>query len=85
MELKWLTPSIEDRNGIIRHFFIEVYETNTSDVSYSLLREIIEESSPAVVQNLHPYYLYQLRVSAVTVEDGPFSDLISWTMPEDGK
>lgn len=85
IELAWLPPSLEDRNGIIRHYWIELYETNSTDVSFSLLREVLEESFPAVIQNLHPFYLYQLRVSTVTVEPGPFSDFIAWKMPEDGK
>lgn len=61
-----------------------MYEANATDVPFSLLREVQEELFPAIIQDLHPFYLYQLRVAAVTVEPGPFSDLIDCTMPEDG-
>lgn len=84
IELTWLPPSIEDRNGIISYYWIQVYEANTSAVSFSLLREVKEDSFPVFIQDLHPFYFYQLRMSAVTVEPGPFTDLISWKLPEDG-
>jgi hypothetical protein len=63
---------------------IEVYEANDTDALFSLLRVELEEVSPAVFRDLHPFYLYELQVAAVTVGPGLFSDIITWRMPEDG-
>ncbi len=79
IEVTWLPPAIEDRNGVIRHYKIVIYDEIRDDPS-----ESIEESSPAIVHYLHPFYQYELKVATVTVETGPFSDFISWMMPEDG-
>lgn len=85
VELTWHPPHLEDRNGIIDHYWIEVYEANSTGVPFSLLSEVMKESFPVVVRDLHPSYSYQLRVAAVTVDSGPFSDLLSCVLPEDGR
>ena len=82
VEVAWVPPAIEARNGIIHHYEIVVYEK--SGTTSLLKKKINEEVSPVVVEDLHPFYQYELRMAAVTVEPGPFSDFISWTMPEDG-
>ena len=84
VELTWMPPSIEDRNGIIRYYWIHIHEKNMSDAPFQLIREIRVNSSPASIADLHPSYQYQLSISAVTVHSGPFDNLTSWTMPEDG-
>lgn len=83
IELTWLPPQEEARNGIIRHYRIRLWEAVSTDTPLSLLKEVHEESFPAIFSGLHPFYHYELRISAVTVSLGPFSDPISWTMPED--
>ena len=83
IEVTWLPPTIEERNGIIHHYVIAVYESGFGDI-LSFWGESSEDSSPAVVSLLHPFYQYEMRITAVTVEPGPFSTFISWTMPEDG-
>lgn len=37
------------------------------------------------ISDLHPFYTYQVNVAAVTVDTGPFSPTLTFTMPEDGK
>ena len=49
------------------------------------VREVVGQSSPLHVEDLHPFYDYQLRMATETVDIGPYSDIVSWRMPEDGK
>lgn len=37
------------------------------------------------VGNLHPFYWYNFKVSAITIAEGPFSELYSLQTLEDGK
>lgn len=37
------------------------------------------------VEDLHPHYVYSLAISAVTIGPGPYSQLHTVQMPEDGK
>jgi hypothetical protein len=41
-------------------------------------------STTITVTGLHPYYTHRCNVSAVTVDEGPFSDLVDVTTLEDG-
>ena len=84
IELTWLPPQEEARNGIIRHYRIQLWEAVSTDAPLSLLKEVQVESFPAIFSSLHPFYHYEVRMAAFTVSLGPFSDPISWTMPEDG-
>ncbi len=84
VDLTWLPPAFKDRNGIIRQYWIQISEKNNSEAPFTSFRELQEESPPVIMENLHPSYQYQLRVSAVTVDRGPSSEYIAWTMPEDG-
>ena len=38
-----------------------------------------------MVSSLHPFYTYHCRVSAFTVEYGPYSESLQIATPEDGK
>lgn len=42
-------------------------------------------STELVIVTLHPSYVYELQVAAVTVGNGPLSETATFTMPEDGK
>ena len=61
-----------------------MYEANSTDAPFSLLREVQEEEFPVAIRDLHPFYSYQFMVAAVTVKPGPFSDEVACTLPEDG-
>lgn len=37
------------------------------------------------VGNLHPFYWYNFKISAITIAEGPFSELYSLQTLEDGK
>ena len=68
------------RNGIIREYKINITEVDTG-------RELVFYSSMAVttITALHPFYTYLCRVSAFTVEYGPYTDNVIFTTLEDGE
>jgi len=47
--------------------------------------QLISPNTSLMVNDLHPYYHYNLLVAAVTTEAGPFSSILLVLMPEDGK
>ena len=76
--LSWDQP--EGRhNGIIREYRVNITEVETGRV----FQEVFATRN-AVVNGLHPDYTYQWRVTAFTVEEGPYSTSSSITTPEDG-
>ena len=85
VKLTWIPPTIEHRNGIIRHYTSELYQKNSGSDMFYHVREVVGQSSPLHIEDLHPFFDYQLRMAAHTVDIGPYSDLVSWRMPEDGK
>ena len=80
--LSWLAPRSDRQNGIIRHYILEAYENDTGN---TLTYQTPSDQTRFVVNNLHPFYTYTIRVQAVTVSPGPPSlSLIVNTM-EDSK
>ena len=77
--LSWQPPPLEDRNGLIRLYYVFVTELE-SGRSFTL-------NSTATnyrVQNLHPFYTYNFSVAAVTVAAGSISDNITVQTSEAG-
>ncbi len=76
----WNPPRVDLQNGVIREYRVQVQELETGNYSlYTSFSTSIELSS------LHPDYTYDLRVAAVTIAIGPYSDVVNVTTPEDGK
>ena len=71
---------MENRNGIVRHYIVNVtemetgldFQSNSSMESLSLV-------------NLHPAYTYLISVCAVTISRGPCSIAVNAVTREDGK
>ena len=79
--LQWDPPPIEDQNGIIVLYQIDVIE-----VESGMLFQYIFSGTFIFIPNLHPYYTYQWVVSAsTTVGYGPDTEPSIVTTPEDGK
>ena len=76
----WEPPSLETQNGIITEYRVNITEIETGNVLSHVA--LITQIS---VQFLHPYYTYACIVSAVTNAEGPPSDTVVITTPEDGK
>lgn len=81
--VSWDPPPLEDRNGIIRYYIIRIRgeEEDTS------LREINTQSSTTrfTVEDLHPYYNYNVSVAAGTTATGPFTPTVRVQIPETGQ
>ena len=42
------------------------------------------ETTALYISNLHPFYTYNLTVAAVTIGQGPYGQVLTVQMPEDG-
>lgn len=82
IELTWSQPPPQYHNGIIVSYTVSVAEI-TTDTSYTITTA--DNVTSLTVDSLHPYYSYTVKVAATTVEQGPYSDETSVTMPQDGK
>ena len=82
IQLQWDPPPAQYHNGEIDSYTV-LCKTNTNGedivLTYSSLTTNI------TISGLHPYYTYNCSVSAVTVDQGPFSDIIHITTMEEGK
>ena len=79
IEVSWSEIPLEYQNGIIRYYIVNVTETNTGSEF-----QAISYNQSASLNNLHPYYTYNITIAAYTTEAGPYSVLISITTDEDG-
>ena len=61
------------------------YHINVTEVDTGNVLSLVSYSTFITVQFLHPYYTYASIVSAVTTDEGPYSEIITVTTPEDGK
>ena len=80
ISLNWDPPLVEDQNGVIREYLINVTENETGN-SFQL--SVIDTT--VTLSSLHPAYTYECRVSAVTTDAGPFSPAVTITTIETGK
>ena len=80
VDLSWSPPPTEDHNGIIRHYIVRVVVENTEEMfTLSTTHQQI------TIESLHPYYIYNFSVSAVTVAPGPYSEPHTVQTLPDGK
>ena len=78
--LSWSSPLFEDRNGVIRHYIVNVTELETG---YELSE--VTSHTARTFSSLHPYYTYEFTVYAVTVGVGPAAERVRVTTMEDSK
>ena len=77
--LTWNPPLAILQNGVIREYHVNITEVETGYVLYYVIG-----STEIEITNLHPYYYYELSVSAYTIALGPFSEHYSIRTMEDG-
>ena len=78
IHLQWNPPPDEHHNGEIDSYTVLCSDTGGSLTQFSTATTNI------TIDGLHPYYTYNCSVSAVTVDQGPFSAIVSVTTLEDG-
>ena len=77
--LQWNPPPVEDHNGIIRKYLVNATAVETGKYT---LTEIT--GTTGIIVSLVPSFTYMFSVSAYTVSAGPYSPVITITLPEDG-
>ena len=77
--LSWTPPPISQQNGIITK-----YTVNITEIEISSLTVLTSTNTSLLVLSLHPYYTYDCAVSAYTVDNGPYSEMLTITTSEDG-
>lgn len=65
--------------GDVREYVVRVVEIDTGLISET------HSNLTFITIHVHPAYLYNCSVSAVTVAHGPFSDIVSILTPMAGK
>lgn len=64
--LMWDPPPIDQIHGDIQEYRITVIETETGYTT-----EYSANTTELIIGPLHPYYVYNCSVQAVTIEPGP--------------
>ena len=77
--LSWAPPPLEQQNGNIREYRVNISERETGKRFH-----LVTAAASVTVPTLHPFYTYNCTVAAFTVEEGPHSVAVTITMPEDG-
>ena len=80
VQLSWGEPPSNQQNGIIRE-----YRVNITEVATGRVFQRVSTTTSIEITSLHPFYVYEWRVSAFTVGEGPYSSISTVTTPEDGK
>ena len=70
ISVTWSPPLEQDQNGIITTYIIRLYDTVNDQIT---LYEREAHHTQLVIDELHPYYVYNVSMAAETVELGPFS------------
>lgn len=78
--LTWMPPPVNEQNGIIRSYEVYVTETETG-----ILKNYTTSSTNITLADLHPFYTYSCVISAITVSEGPASNPVIITTPQDSK
>jgi hypothetical protein len=77
----WSPPPLQERNGDIVRYGVNLTEVETGEVTQYLTRD---SSVSFTIPHLHPHYHYNYSLTAFTfVGHGPYSPTYSEQMPED--
>ena len=78
IRITWIPPLEDQQNGVIRSYSINVTEIQTGTIKKF---EAYGDESIKIVNQLHPYYLYECAVAANTVGLGPAAFTQTLTFP----
>ena len=77
--LSWVPPVVEDINGEVTGYIVNVTVKETQE-SFNFTTMALNIS----IVHLHPFYTHHCSVSCVTVAEGPYSDPIDVETLQDG-
>lgn len=81
VEVVWSEPDLSGHNGVIRSYTLLINEVQGArETSFNFT----STSTQATVTNLHPFYMYNISVAAVTTSPGPYSIQVAVTTLQDG-
>ena len=78
--ITWKPPLIEGQNGPIQGYNIGVIGIDTDEDFM-----ISSNSTNVIIKKLHPFFLYNFSVAAITISQGPSSESITVKMPTSGE
>ena len=72
MSFVWFPPPPREINGLLRFYIIELLELHTGRdwIFFAIDPDI-------TINSLHPYYLYDFKVTAYTIDRGPYSSVVT--------
>lgn len=76
IHIRWDHPPNDTHQGIIRHYNIYV---NVEETQLTHFFNTTAENTELLLTSLHPYFIYHMRVVAVTVEEGNYTLLSART------
>lgn len=79
--LSWSPPPAIDVNGVLRHYVVELTETETGRV----WSDLVATGTVLTVTALHPHYLYSARIAAYTTGPGPYTQAVHVQTNESGE
>ena len=80
IHITWDPPVLQDHNGVIREYRINVTEALTG-----LQIQEITNQTQIIIDGLKPYHIYHCYIVAVTVDEGPYTVAVSVLTEEAGK
>ena len=72
IHLTWSHPPEDTHQGVIREYHVYTTEQETGR---TLFNTTTTNNTEIYLDNLHPYYLYHIAVSAFTVDAGNYSSI----------
>ena len=79
LTLTWTPPLLEDANGMVRYYRIQIVEVETGKVF-----DLTSNVTYIYAYELHPYYTYECSIAAFTINLGPYSNVITVQLAEEG-
>ena len=79
IHITWDPPLLQDHNGIIREYRVNVTEAATSTITEHVINQ-----TQLVVTDLKPFHVYYCSIVAVTVDEGPHTVSVSVLTQEAG-
>ena len=79
IHITWDPPAVEDHNGVIRE-----YRVNVTQIATQYYTQLVTNQTQIIIENLKPYHIYHCYVSAITIDEGPYTTAVTVLTDEAG-
>lgn len=79
IHITWDPPLSDDHNGVIRE-----YRVNVTQIATEYFTQLVTNQTQIIIEDLKPYHIYHCHVSAITVDEGPYTTAITVLTEEAG-